>query len=152
VDGDSASSTELYALLSSLAELPIDQSLAVTGSGNQKGEIQAIGGVNEKVEGYYDVCRLKGLTGRQGVLIPRANVQHLMLRPDVVEAIAAGQFHVYAVGSVAAGIELLTGVPMGEPDETGAYPEGTVGRRVMARLATLAAVVRHFEGHGSDAQ
>ncbi|MHB1131483.1 MAG: Lon protease family protein [Chloroflexota bacterium] len=150
VDGDSASSTELYALLSSLAELPIDQSLAVTGSVNQKGEIQAIGGVNEKVEGFYDVCLAKGLTGRQGVIIPRANAQHLMLRPDVVEAVAAGRFHVYAVDSVAEGLELLTGVPLGEPDADGGYPEDTAGHKVATRLAALAEAVRRFEGRGED--
>ncbi len=142
IDGDSASSTELYAILSSLSGQAIDQSLAVTGSVNQNGEIQAIGGVNEKVEGYYDVCLAKGLTGKQGVMIPKANARHLMLRPDIVDAVAAGKFHVYAVGSVAEGIELLTGVPLGEPDGAGVYPEGTLGKRVGERLAELAKAVR----------
>jgi len=110
VEGDSASSAELYALLSALAELPLKQSLAVTGSVNQHGDVQAIGGVNEKIEGFFDVCRSRGLTGAQGVLIPAANARHLMLRHDVVEAVAAGRFHVFAVESIDQGIALLTGV------------------------------------------
>lgn len=142
VDGDSASSTEYYALLSSLSGLPIDQSLAVTGSVNQKGQVQAIGGVNEKVEGFFDVCRAKGLTGRQGVIVPRANVPHLMLRGDVVEAVAEGRFHIYAVDNVDEGIELLTGVPAGVEGPDGTYPEGTVNALVAARLEQLAEAVR----------
>jgi predicted ATP-dependent protease len=113
VDGDSASSTEIYALLSRLANLPVRQDLAVTGSVNQWGDIQAIGGVNEKIEGFYDVCAQRGLTGTQGVIIPQANVRHLMLRPDVVEAIRARQFHIYPIAHVDQGLELLTGVPAG---------------------------------------
>ncbi|MHB1004379.1 MAG: Lon protease family protein [Chloroflexota bacterium] len=148
VDGDSASSTEFYALLSSLAGLPIDQSLAVTGSVNQKGEIQAIGGVNQKVEGYFDVCRLKGITGHQGVMIPRANVRHLMLREDVVTAVAAGQFHLYAVSSVDEGIEILTGVPAGAPSADGSYPEGTVNALAAGRLAQFADAVRRARAMG----
>lgn len=154
IDGDSASSTELYAILSSLSHLPIDQSLAVTGSVNQNGEVQAIGGVNEKVEGFYDICLAKGFTGRQGVLVPRANVRHMMLRPDIVEAVAAGKFHVYAVETVDQGIELLTGKPLGQPAADGSYPEGTVGNLVMARLSELAKAVRGAdkdrEREGSD--
>ena len=142
VDGDSASAAELYVILSSLSGLPIKQSLAVTGSINQKGEVQAIGGVNQKIEGFFDVCRLRGLTGRQGVIIPRANVRHLMLREDVAAAVAAGQFHVYAVSSVDEGIEILTGTPMGEMGADGTYPEGTVSRRVADRLRELAEAVR----------
>jgi lon-related putative ATP-dependent protease len=137
VEGDSASSAELYALLSALAELPIKQSFAVTGSVNQHGQVQAIGGVNEKIEGFFDICRAQGMTGEQGVLIPASNVKHLMLRPDVVEAVAAGRFQVYPVETIDQGIELLTGVPAGEPDDTGEYPTGSVNQRVEARLRAL---------------
>jgi lon-related putative ATP-dependent protease len=138
VEGDSASSAELYALLSALAEVPIKQSLAVTGSVNQYGQVQAIGGVNEKIEGFFDICRAQGLTGDQGVLIPASNVKHLMLRQDVVEAVAAGQFHVYPVETIDQGLELLTGLPAGERDGQGAFPEGSVNQRVEARLVALA--------------
>jgi lon-related putative ATP-dependent protease len=138
VEGDSASSAELYALLSALADLPIKQSLAVTGSVNQHGQIQAIGGVNEKIEGFFDVCRAQGLTGEQGVLIPASNVKHLMLRHDVVEAVAAGQFQVYAMETVDQGIELLTGIPAGEHDDKGEFPIGSVNQRVEASLVALA--------------
>lgn len=134
VEGDSASSTELYAILSSLAQIPIKQGIAVTGSVNQNGEIQAIGGVNQKIEGFYDVCRLKGLTGAQGVLIPRANLRNLMLRPDVADAVREGKFMVYAVGTIDEGIEVLTGVPAGARDEQGRYPEGSVNERVERTL------------------
>ncbi|MEN6369072.1 MAG: ATP-binding protein [Thermotogota bacterium] len=136
IDGDSASSTELYALLSALADLPIRQGIAVTGSVNQKGEIQPIGGVNEKIEGFYRVCREKGLTGDQGVLIPAANADNLMLSEEVVAAVDGGRFHIYAVTEVDEGIALLTGVPAGEPED-GAYPEGSVYARVAARLEAL---------------
>lgn len=135
VDGDSASSTELYALLSALAELPIHQGFAVTGSVDQNGNVQAIGGVNEKIEGFFDLCAARGLTGRQGVLIPATNVPHLMLRRDVVEACRQGTFAVYPVATIDQGIELLTGVPAGERDGRGDYPPGTVNRKVLARLA-----------------
>ncbi len=134
VDGDSASSTELYVILSSLADLAIRQGIAVTGSVNQKGEIQAIGGVNQKVEGYFDVCRQKGLTGHQGVIIPRANLTHLMLKEEVVSAVQAGQFHVYQVGNVTEGIQILTGVPAGDPDAEGVYPPDTVYGRIQNKL------------------
>lgn len=144
VEGDSASSAELYALLSALAELPIRQSLAVTGSVNQYGEVQAIGGVNEKIEGFFDLCQARGLTGAQGVLIPRANVRHLMLREDVVEACRDGRFHVYPVGDVAAGIELLTGLPAGTRDEAGQFPPGSVYARVEERLRSYAQARREF--------
>ena len=138
VEGDSASSAELYALLSALADLPVKQGLAVTGSVNQRGQVQAIGGVNEKIEGFFDTCRAQGLTGEQGVLIPASNVKHLMLRHDVVAAVAAGQFQVYAVESIDRGIELLTGVPAGERDNAGEFPAGSVNQRVEARLIALA--------------
>ncbi len=134
VDGDSASSAELYALLSALAEAPINQSLAVTGSVNQHGHIQAIGGVNEKIEGFFDLCHSRKLTGSQGALIPEANVKHLMLRRDVVEAVEAGQFHIYPVASIDQGIEILTGLSAGKRDSDGNFPKGSINRRVEARL------------------
>lgn len=145
VDGDSASSAELYALLSAIAGVPIKQSCAVTGSVNQTGQVQAIGGVNQKIEGFFDLCAARGLTGEQGVLIPDANVKHLMLRQDVVEAVAAGRFNVYPVATIDQGIELLTGVPAGEPDGEGRYPEGTVNRLVADRLAEMAEKSRELE-------
>jgi len=134
IDGDSASSTELYALLSALSELPIRQGLAVTGSVNQKGEVQPIGGVNEKIEGFYRVCKAKGLTGDQGVLIPQANVENLMLHPEVVDAVEAGEFHIYPIQTIEEGIEILTGVPAGARDEEGLYAKESVFGRVVARL------------------
>ncbi len=138
VEGDSASSAELYALLSSIAEVPAKQSLAVTGSVNQFGRVQAIGGVNEKIEGFFDICNTRGLTGEQGVLIPDSNVQHLMLREDVVQAVSEGKFHVYPIESIDQGIELLTDVPAGEPDDEGTYPEDTINGKVQARLKKFA--------------
>lgn len=137
VEGDSASLAELCALLSSLADVPIKQSLAVTGSVNQLGEVQAIGGVNEKIEGFFDICKARGLDGRHGVLIPRANVGDLMLRSEVVEAAAAGRFHVYPVTTVDEAIELLTGVVAGAPDAAGNFPPASVNGRVAARLKGL---------------
>ncbi|UCF10624.1 MAG: AAA family ATPase [Candidatus Bipolaricaulota bacterium] len=137
VDGDSASSTELYALLSSLSGVPVRQGIAVTGSVNQKGEIQPIGGVNEKIEGFFRVCKELGLSGDQGVMIPAKNVDNLMLASDVVEAVDAGRFHVYAVHTVEEGIETLTGLPAGEPDEDGVYDPETVFGRVVARLEAI---------------
>ncbi|MBX3013479.1 MAG: AAA family ATPase [Caldilineaceae bacterium] len=138
VDGDSASSTELYALLSAIADVPIKQALAVTGSVNQRGQVQAIGGVNEKIEGFFDLCKARGLTGDQGVLIPVANVKHLMLRQDIVEAAAANQFHIYPVTTIDEGIELLTGIPAGEKNAEGNYPEGTINALVAQRLQAFA--------------
>jgi len=134
IDGDSASSTELYAIISSLSDIPIHQGIAVTGSVNQKGEIQAIGGVNQKIEGFFDVCKAKGLTGKQGVLIPRANVKNLMLKRAVVNAVKKGLFHVYQVSTVEQGIEILTGVPAGIPDPDGNFPEGSVFGKVQEKL------------------
>jgi lon-related putative ATP-dependent protease len=150
VEGDSASSAELYALLSALADAPIKQALAVTGSVNQHGEIQAIGGVNEKIEGFFDVCKTRGLSGEQGVLIPASNVPHLMLRRDVVEAVKDGRFHVFPVATVHEGMALLTGLQAGEPDENGLYPPATVNGRVQARLKTLAQLRQSFSEHGKD--
>ena len=152
VDGDSASSTELYALLSALSEVPIRQGLAVTGSVNQWGEVQAIGGVNQKIEGFFDTCRARGLTGEQGVLIPKANVQHLMLREDVVEAVRAGKFAVYAVATIDEGIEILTGVKAGERGPEGRFPVGTVHRLVEDKLRSFAERAKAFGGRtGSSA-
>jgi lon-related putative ATP-dependent protease len=145
VDGDSASSTELYALLSAVAEVPIKQSLAVTGSVNQLGQVQAIGGVNEKIEGFFDLCNARGLTGDQGVLIPTSNVKHLMLRHDVVDAVSAGRFHIYPIATIDEGIEVLTGMPAGSANEEGVYPEGTVNRIVFDRLSELAAKRRELD-------
>jgi predicted ATP-dependent protease len=138
VDGDSASSTEFYTLLSAIADVPIKQSLAVTGSVNQHGQIQAIGGVNEKIEGFFDLCHERGLTGDQGVLIPVANVKHLMLRQDIVDAAAAGQFHIYPIATVEEGIELLTGLPAGTLNADGTYTTGTINDLVAKRLAEFA--------------
>ena len=134
IDGDSASSTELYVIMSALSGVPIKQSLAVTGSVNQFGQIQAIGGVNEKIEGFFDICRLRGLTGDQGVLIPRSNIDNLMLRNDVVEACRAGMFNIYPVETIDEGIEILTGMPAGKVGKNGSYPENTVNGKVQKRL------------------
>jgi len=145
VDGDSASSTEIYALLSALANLPIRQDIAVTGSVNQKGDIQAIGGVNYKIEGFYAVCKAKGVTSSQGVIIPKENVADLMLREEVVEAIKAGKFHLYPVETIDQGIEILTGVKAGERGPDGNFEEGTVNYLVDQRLRELAEGLRGFE-------
>lgn len=144
VEGDSASSAELYALLSALADVPIKQSIAITGSINQRGEVQAIGGVNEKIEGFFDVCQAKGLTGDQGVVIPAANKRHLMLRDDVIRAVIAGTFHIYAIDRVDQGLEILTGMAAGGRDETGRFPEGTVNFLVEQRLMAYAKQARAF--------
>ncbi len=149
VEGDSASSAELYALLSAIAEAPIKQSFAVTGSVNQHGQVQAIGGVNEKIEGYFDICKARGLTGEQGVLIPQSNVKHLMLRADVVQAVEAGEFHIHAVETIDEGIALLTGMPAGEPDEDGRYPEDSINYLVQQRLIELAEKRRDFSEAGA---
>ncbi len=144
VDGDSASSTELYAILSSLAEAPINQNIAVTGSVNQKGEIQPIGGVNQKIEGFFKVCQARGLTGKQGVLIPHQNVRNLMLREEVVEAIREGKFHIYSARNIDEGIEILTGVPFGVRKKDGSYPRNTINYRVDAQLRDMAERLKGF--------
>ena len=146
VDGDSASSAEIYSILSSLSNQPIRQGLAVTGSVNQRGEIQPIGGVNEKIEGFFDVCKMRGLTGTQGVLIPHQNVADLMLRPDVVEAVEDGKFHIYPIVTIDQGIELLTGIPAGEQQDDGTYPEGTINRMVDNRLIEYAEIMKDYQG------
>jgi len=152
VEGDSASLAELCALLSDLAQAPINQSLAVTGSVNQFGQVQAIGGVNEKIEGFFDICRARGLTGGQGVLIPATNVKHLMLRREVRDAVAAGQFRIYAVDTVDEAIELLTGVPAGMPDTQGNLPEGSINFRVATYLYELSLIRQEFAGIGRKAK
>ena len=144
IDGDSASSTELFAILSTIADAPIKQGIAVTGSVNQRGEIQPIGGVNRKIEGFFDVCKVKGLTGGQGVIIPRKNVKNLMLREDVVEAVRRGKFHVYPIDHVDQGIEILTGIRAGQRDESGRYPEETINARVVKRLDEMAENLRSY--------
>jgi predicted ATP-dependent protease len=144
IDGDSASSTELYALLSSLSGVPIRQGIAVTGSVNQNGQVQPIGGVNQKIEGFYDLCKARGLTGKQGVMIPVQNARNLMLRKDLVEAVAAGQFRIYAVRNIDEGIEILTGHPAGERDERGAFQEGTINSLVDRRLKEFVEGLRKF--------
>ena len=149
VDGDSASSAELYALLSSLADAPLKQSLAITGSVNQFGQVQAIGGVNEKIEGFFDICKARGLTGDQGVLIPASNTVHLMLRPDVVEAAAEGNFHIYPIETISQGIELLTGRPAGVREEDGSFPKHSLNARVEACLRQFATTRKKF-GDKSD--
>lgn len=145
IEGDSASSAELYALLSSISGLPIRQDLAVTGSVNQHGEIQPVGGVTRKVEGFFSCCKLKGLTGTQGVIIPRRNLHNLVLRDEVIEAVRRGEFHIYAIDHIEEGLEILTGLPAGEPREDGSYPEGTVNHAVARGLERLS---RAWKEHG----
>ena len=138
VDGDSASSTELYAILSSLSGIPINQSIAVTGSVNQKGEIQAIGGVNEKIEGFYQICKMKGFNGEQGVIIPIQNVRNLHLADEVIDSVKKGKFHIYAVSTIDEGIEILTGVPAGKKDKDGKFPYGTINYLAYEKLKKYA--------------
>jgi lon-related putative ATP-dependent protease len=150
IDGDSASSTELYALLSSLSEIPIKQSLAVTGSVNQRGEIQPIGGANQKIEGFFRLCEARGLTGEQGVLIPASNVDNLMLNEKVVTAVSEGKFHIWPIATLDEGIELLTGVPAGKRKKDGSYPKGTVHYAVQTRLLQLAEELSNFGDNGDE--
>ena len=146
VEGDSASSTELYALLSSLAEVPIKQYIAVTGSVNQKGIIQPIGGVNEKIEGFYLTCKRRGLTGKEGVMIPHQNVVNLMLNDEVIEAVGKGLFHIYPVTTIEEGIEILTDMPAGTIGEDGKYPEGTLYNLVQKKIEKYARLMEEFDG------
>jgi predicted ATP-dependent protease len=150
VDGDSASSAELYALLSSLSGVPIRQGIAVTGSVNQKGRIQPIGGVNEKVEGFFEVCRAQGLTGEQGVVLPAQNVPNLMLKDDVIEAVRQGQFHLWPVSTIDEGMEVLTGVSAGRRQADGSFEEGSVGQKVDRRLRDMAETLRKFGGERGE--
>lgn len=146
VEGDSASSTELYALLSSLAEVPIKQYIAVTGSVNQKGIIQPIGGVNEKIEGFYETCKKRGLTGKEGVIIPHQNVVNLMLNDEVIEAVEKGLFHIYPITTIEEGIEILTDMPAGTRGEDGKYPEGTLYNLVQKKIEKYARLMEEYEG------
>ncbi len=145
VEGDSASSAELYAILSSLSDVPIKQSFAVTGSVNQMGQIQPIGGVNEKIEGFFDICSLNGLTGDQGVIIPESNVTNLMLKDEVIDAVKEGKFHIYSVRKIEEGLELLTGITAGEPDKFGEYPENTIFYLVNQKLRDFNKVLEEAE-------
>ncbi len=145
VDGDSASSTELYSLLSALADVPIKQYVAVTGSVNQKGEVQAIGGVNEKIEGFFEVCKARGLTGKQGCMIPNSNVQHLMLKDEVITAIKSDKFHIWPVSSISEGIEVLTGMPAGKRNADGTFKKDTVNGRVQERLDEMAERAKEYK-------
>jgi ATP-dependent Lon protease len=148
IDGDSASTAELYALLSSLAEVPLNQNLAVTGSIDQKGNVQPIGGVNEKIEGFFKVCKARGLKGVEGVLIPKLNVGDLMLSKEIVEAVRKARFHIYAVGSVDEGLEVLTGLKCGKRTKTGKYPKGTLNHLVVERLEKLSEGLKKYQGNG----
>ncbi len=150
IDGDSASSSELFAVLSALADVGVDQSIAVTGSVNQLGEMQAIGGVCAKIEGFFDLCHARGLTGSQGVMIPKANLPHLVMRDDVATAIQRGQFHLYTISTVADGIEILSGLPAGERDASGRFPAASVFGRVERRIIEIAERLRQAEAHGYD--
>jgi len=152
VEGDSASSAEYYALLSALADAPLRQSLAVTGSVNQLGRIQPIGGVNEKIEGFFDICNIQGLTGDQGVIIPATNVKHLMLRDDVRKAVEDGRFAIHAIDTVDDGIELLTGIPAGQRDKQGVFPAGSINRRVEDTLAQYSEAMQTYSGKGGKSQ
>jgi len=144
VDGDSASSTELYCILSALSDKPIKQYLAVTGSVNQKGEVQAIGGVNEKIEGFFETCKISGISGKQGVLIPLSNVQNLMLKQEVLDAIKKGKFHIYPIKVISEGIEILTGVRAGERRPDGSFEKGTINDLVQRRLNDMADRIKEF--------
>jgi Lon-like ATP-dependent protease len=146
VEGDSASSTELYSILSELSGVPIRQGIAVTGSVNQKGQIQPIGGANEKVEGFYDLCKASGKLGAAGVLLPARNLRNLMLRPEIVEAVRNGQFHIYAVSTIDEGIEVLTGLEAGERGPNGEFPAESINGKAEARLRDFANGLRTFYG------
>jgi lon-related putative ATP-dependent protease len=150
VDGDSASSAELFALISSIAQVPLKQNLAITGSVNQHGQIQAIGGVNQKIEGFYDICRKRGLSGDQGVMIPAANIKHLMLRQDVIKSVEAGEFHIYPISHIDEGIQILTGIPAGEKLDDGSFTDGTINGLVKQRLEQMANKLSDFGKNGGD--
>ena len=152
VEGDSASSTELYALLSSIADVPIKQNIAVTGSVNQKGEVQPIGGINQKIEGFFEVCRAKGLTGDQGVMMPVKNLKHLMLRDEVIDAVKDGQFHIWAVSTIDEGIEVMTGIEAGQKKAGAGYPEGSINYKVDKNLREMANRLKNFVGLGRDGE
>jgi predicted ATP-dependent protease len=144
LDGDSASSAELYTLLSAIADVPLMQQFAVTGSVNQLGEVQAIGGANEKIEAFFDLCEARGLTGSQGVLIPSSNIRHLVLHQRVVDAVDAGQFHIYPISHINEGLEILSGLDAGIRGEDGQFPDGSFNARVEQRLLEFADSRRKF--------
>ncbi len=150
VDGDSASCAELYTLLSSLADVPLKQDIAITGSINQRGEVQPVGGINQKIEGFFSVCCAQGLTGTQGVIIPSRNLRNLTLREEVVEAVRKGEFHVYAVDLVDQGIEILSGMPAGRKRSDGTYPSRSVNGRVVSQLRAMAGKLKAYQGARSD--
>ena len=150
VEGDSASAAELCALLSAIADTPLSQSVALTGSVNQHGEVQPIGGVNEKIEGFFDVCRSRGLTGDHGVIIPQSNVKHLMLRSDVVDAVKKKEFRVFAVATVDEAIQILTGAPAGDTLKKGGFSKNSINARVDARLIELSEIRREFGAKGDE--
>jgi predicted ATP-dependent protease len=137
IEGDSASSAELYGMLSALSEIPINQDLAVTGSINQKGEVQSIGGVNEKIEGFFEICRMKGLNGSQGVLIPHSNIKNLVLKDEVIKEVKAGNFHIYGVKNIDEGIEILTGIKAGKRNKAGKFPKDTINFLIDDRIKEL---------------
>jgi predicted ATP-dependent protease len=144
IDGDSASSTEFYVLVSAISEVPIKQGIAVTGSVSQKGEVQPIGGVNHKIKGFFTICKAKGLTGDQGVMIPSKNIRNLMLEQEIVDAVAEGKFHIWPVSTVEEGIKILTGLEAGTLMEDGTYSEGSVYRKADDRLREISEIVRKF--------
>ncbi len=150
IEGDSASCAELYVILSSLAGIPLKQNFAITGSMDQNGDVQPIGGVNEKIEGYFDLCKVRGLDGTQGVVIPRKNVKHLMIKQEVVDAVREGKFFIYAIDKVGEGMEIFTGVPMGEINDDGTYPEGTVNYLVAKRLAEISEAMKEKKAESKD--
>lgn len=150
IEGDSASCAELYVILSSLAGIPLKQNLAITGSMDQSGDVQPIGGVNEKIEGYFDLCKVRGLNGTHGVVIPRKNVKHLMIKQEVVDAVREGKFLIYAIDKVGEGLEIFTGMPMGEINEDGTYPEGTVNYLVAKRLAEISEAMKEKKAESKD--
>ena len=145
IDGDSASSTELYAILSSLGDIPVKQGIAVTGSVNQKGKIQPIGGVNEKIEGFYKICKIKGFKGGEGVIIPSKNIENLMLNDEVIMAVKDGKFTIYAIDTIDEGMEILTGIKAGELNESGEYEENTINAYVQEKLIYYAMLDKELE-------
>jgi predicted ATP-dependent protease len=150
VEGDSATCAELYALLSSISNLPLKQSLAVTGSMDQNGEVQPVGGINEKIEGFFELCKLRGLNGTHGVIIPERNVRNLMLKKEVVEAVREGKFTIYAIDRMEEGLEILTGIKAGEMNEDGTYPEGTINYFVMKRLTEITEAMEKKKGEEEE--
>jgi predicted ATP-dependent protease len=151
IEGDSATCAELYALLSSISGVPLKQSFAVTGSMDQNGEVQPIGGVNQKIEGFFDLCKMRGLDGSNGVIIPKRNRKNLMLREDIRDAVGSGQFSIYTIDKMEEGLEILTGMPAGELKEDGTYPEGTINHLVMKRLTEISeALEKKREKEGED--